>query len=193
MTGDFHVLPTPKLKQAAKDCPLLERNAEAWIACCSRRFSPLAKRIAGDDDLAEEVLQISWLKVLQGINHACFDGPKACPWVHRVVTNTARDAAEQRRRRREEPLQERRSPDTGPEDLAQEREMLVLLGEIIQLLPDTYRQILEIRLYEGLSNQETSQRLHISRSSVSTRLNRAVNLLKRHLDARAHPTRDLRS
>jgi len=71
--------------------------------------------------------------------------------------------------------------------------MLVLLGEMIQLLPDTYRQILEIRLYEGLSNQETAQRLHISRSSVSTRLNRAVNLLKRHLDARAHPTRDPRS
>jgi len=104
MSGDFHVLPTPQLKRAAKDCPLLERNAEAWITCCSRRFFPLAKRIAGDDDLAEEVLQISWLKVLQGINHACFDGPKACPWVHRVVTNTARDAAEQRGRRREEPL-----------------------------------------------------------------------------------------
>lgn len=193
MSSDFHVLPTPKLKQAAKDCPLLERNAEAWITCCSRRFFPLAKRIAGDDDVAEEVLQISWLKVLQGINHACFDGPKACPWVHKIVTNTARDAAIKRSRRREEPLQERRNPDPGPEDLAQEREMLVLLGEMVQMLPDTYRQVLEIRLYEGLSDQQTAERLHISRSSVSTRLNRGVNLLKRRLDARAHPNRDLRS
>ncbi len=56
MSGDFHVLPTPKLKQAAKDCPLLERDGEAWIACCSRRFFPLAKRVAGDDNLAEDVL-----------------------------------------------------------------------------------------------------------------------------------------
>ena len=29
MSDDFHVLPTPKLKQAAKDCPLLEDNLEA--------------------------------------------------------------------------------------------------------------------------------------------------------------------
>ena len=51
MSVDFHVLPTPKLKRAAKDCPLLEGNSEAWIVCCSRRFFPLAKRVAGEDDL----------------------------------------------------------------------------------------------------------------------------------------------
>ena len=56
MSGDFHVLPTPKLKQAAKDCPLLECDSETWIACCSRRFLPLAKRVAGDDRLAEDIL-----------------------------------------------------------------------------------------------------------------------------------------
>ena len=46
MPDEFHLLPTPELKQAAKDCPLLEGNSEAWIVCCSRRFFPLAKRIA---------------------------------------------------------------------------------------------------------------------------------------------------
>ena len=91
MSGDFHVLTTPKLKQAAQDCLLLERDIGAWIACCSHRFLPLDKRIAGDDSLAEDVLQTSWVKILQFINHACFDGPKACPWGHRIVTNTARD------------------------------------------------------------------------------------------------------
>lgn len=91
MSGDFHVLPTPKLKRAAKDCPLLESNSEAWIACCSHRFLPLAKRIAGDDSPVEDVRQSSWIKILQSINHACFDGPKACPWVHAIVTNTAGD------------------------------------------------------------------------------------------------------
>ncbi len=60
MPDDFHVLPTPKLKQAAKDCPLLEGNSEAWIVCCSRRFFPLARRVAGNDDLVHDVLQTSW-------------------------------------------------------------------------------------------------------------------------------------
>ena len=185
MSGDFHVLPTPKLKRAAQDCPLLEGNSEAWIACCSRRFLPLAKRIAGDDSLVEDVLQTSWIKILQSINHACFDGPKACPWVHRIVTNTAKDFHGKRLRRREEPLQDERTPALDPEVLAQERELLVLLREMIDLLPGTYRQVIKLRLYQGFSNKEISRRLHVSRGNVAVRMNRAITLLKRRIDARA--------
>ena len=185
MSGNFYVLPTPKLKQAAQDCPLLEGNSEAWITCCSRRFFPLAKRIAGDDSLAEDVLQTSWIKILQSINHACFDGPKACPWVHRIVTNTAKDYHQQRVHRRESPFQDERAPTQGPEALAQERELLVLLREMIDLLPGTYRQVIKLRLYQGFSNREISRRLHVSRGNVAVRMNRAIHLLKRRIDARA--------
>ena len=184
MSDDFHVLPTPKLKRAAKDCPLLEGNSEAWIVCCSRRFFPLAKRIAGDDSLAEDVLQVSWIKILQGINHACFEGPKACPWVHRIVSNTAKDFQSKRVRRREVSLQDRRSPLQDSETLAQERELLALLSEMIDLLPGTYRQVIKLRLYQGLSNKQISRRLHVSRGNVAVRMNRAITLLKRRIDAR---------
>ena len=184
MSGDFHVLPTPKLKRAAKDCPLLESNTEAWIACCSRRFLPFAKRIAGDDSLAEDVLQTSWIKILQSINHACFDGPKACPWVHSIVTNTAKDNHAQRSRGREDPLQDPRTPTPDPEVLAQERELLILLREMIDLLPGTYRQVIKLRLYQGFSNKQIARCLHVSRGNVAVRMNRAVSLLKRRIDAR---------
>jgi len=185
MSDDFHVLPTPKLKRAAKDCPLLEGNSEAWIICCSRRFFPLAKRIAGDDTLAQDVLQTSWVKILQSINHASFDGPKDCPWVHRIVTNTARDFHGKRDRRHEHPLQDQRTPAQDPEALAQERELLVLLREMIDLLPGTYRQVIKLRFYQGFSNKEISRRLHVSRGNVAVRMNRAITLLKRRIDARA--------
>ena len=185
MSEDFHVLPTPKLKRAAQNCPLLEGDTEAWIVCCSRRFFPLAKRIAGDDSLAEDVLQTSWIKILQSINHACFDGPKACPWVHRIVTNTARDYDRKRVRRREAPLQSERDPTRNPEALAQERELLLLLREMIDLLPGTYRQVIKLRFYQGLSNKQISRRLHVSRGNVAVRMNRAIALLKRRIDVRA--------
>lgn len=184
MPDDFHVLPTPKLKQAAKDCPLLERNAEAWIACCSRRFFPLAKRIAGDDDTAHDVLQTSWIKILQSIKHARFEGPKACPWVHEVVANTAENVRRQREQRGEVASREEVDLYPSPEALAQERELLALLAEMIQVLPGTYRQILDLRLNQGLSTRQTAERLHISRSAVSTRLVRAVRLLKGRLNVR---------
>ena len=184
MSGDFHVLPTPKLKRAAKDCPLLECDSEAWIACCSRRFLPLAKRIAGDDSLAEDILQTSWIKILQSINHACFDGPKACPWDHTIVTNTAKDFHGKGVRRREDPLQDERTPALDPESLAQEKELLVLLREMIDLLPGTYRQVIKLRLYQGFSNKQISRRLHLSRGNVAVRMNRAIALLKCRIDAR---------
>lgn len=181
---DFHVLPTPKLKRAAQDCSLLEDDLEGWIVCCSRRFFPIARRITGDDGLAEDVLQTSWIKILQAINHACFEGPKACPWVHRIVTNTARDVRYQHARRREVFLREEPASNPSPEALVQEKELHALLREMVSLLPDTYRQVLELRAYQGLSSQQTAERLRISRSSVSTRLNRAVHLLQSRLEVR---------
>ncbi len=185
MSDDFHVLPTPKLKQAAKDCPLLEGDLEGWIICCSRRFFPLARRIVGEDSLAEDVLQTSWIKILQSINHACFDGPKACPWVHEIVANTAKNVRGKQVRRRENPLQGERLPTGNHEALAQERELLVLLREMIDLLPGTYRQVIKLRLYQGLSNKQISRSLHVSRGNVAVRMNRAISLLKRRIDARA--------
>lgn len=188
MPDDFHILPTPELKQAVQDCPLLECDVEGWIVCCSRRFFPLARRIAGEDELAEDVLQASWIKILQAINHARFEGPKACPWVHKVVTNTARNVHSQQIRRSEMSLREGRelaSLALDPEACAREEELVALLRVMIELLPVTYRQVLELRVYQGLSSQQTAERLHISRSTVSTRLHRAVKLLKSRLDARS--------
>ena len=65
---NLNVLPNPALKPEVTDCP--EGNLEEWIVCCPHRFFPLARRIAGEDALAEDVLQISRLKILQSIHHA---------------------------------------------------------------------------------------------------------------------------
>lgn len=185
MPEDFHVLPTPELRKAAQDCPLLEGNPEAWIRCCSQRFFPLAKRIAGDDSLAEDVLQVSWIKILQAAR-TCRGGPKACPWVHTIVSNTARDVRRKARRLGQVSLAAEGPEDPGQslEALAQEKELLRLLREMVVLLPDAYRQVVDLRVYQGFSSRKTAERLHISSSDVDTRLSRAVGMLKRRLDIR---------
>ena len=194
MPKSLNVLPNPALKPEITDCALLEGNLEEWIVCCSQRFFPLARRIAGEDSLAEDVLQASWLKILQSIHRAYFNGPKACPWVGKIVANTAKNVRHQRQHRREVPLFEVQALRRTPEDLAQERQMLVLLREMISLLPDTYRQVIELRLVEGLSTRQTADLLHISRSNTSSRLNRAVKLLQQRLDSRIQsvPSKSLR-
>ena len=191
MPQSLHILNRPALKRAAGVCALLEGDQEKWIACCSERFFPLAKRITGGDSLAEDALQESWIKILQAVNHACFNGPKACSWVSTIVANAARDVRRRRTRHEEVSLTDAVDPGQSPEALAQERQLLVMLREIISLLPQTYLQVVELRLYKGLSTDQTAQRLDISRSQVTTRLNRAVRLIQRRIDARMRSTKKL--
>ena len=155
MTKSLNVLPNPALKPKVTDCALLEGNIEEWIVCCSQRFGPLARRITRDDSLAEDALQTSWIKVLQSINHAYFNRPVACPWVAKIVANTAKNINRQRYHHPEIPLVEIEAPDQSPETLAQEKQLLVLLREMISLLPETYRQVIDFRIYKGFSAQQT--------------------------------------
>lgn len=184
MPQSLHVLPSRVLKRAAGECPLLDAKEEEWIACCSQRFFSLARRIAGDDRLAEDALQISWIKILQAVNHACFNGPTACPWVGTIVANAARDVRRRRLRHEEVLLSEAVDPGRSPEDLAQEKQLLALLREIISLLPQTYHQVVELRLHQGLSTGQTAQHLKVSHSQVTTRLNRAIRMIQQRIDAR---------
>ena len=181
MPQDLHIV-----NRLAGECPLLEGDQEKWITCCSERFFPLAKRITGGDSLAEDALQESWIKILQAVNHACFNGPKACSWVSTIVANASRDVRRRRTRHKEVPLPlpEMGAPSRTPEALAQEKQLLALLREIISLLPETYRQVVELRLQHGLSTDQTAQRLHVSSSLVKTRLKRAVRMIQRRIDAR---------
>ena len=44
--------------------------------------------------------------------------------------------------------------------------------------------MIELRVYEGFSTRQTADLLHVSRSDISTRLNRATKLLQQRIDAR---------
>ena len=65
------------------------------------------------------------------------------------LQGTAKDFQSKWVRCREDPLQGERAPSLDREALAQERELLVLLREMIDLLPGTYRQVFKLRLYQG--------------------------------------------
>jgi len=59
-----------------------------------------------------------------------------------------------------------------------------LLNEIIsevKKLPELYRQVFELSVMKGLKNDEIASRLNISPSNVTTRKNRAINMLRLRL------------
>ena len=58
------------------------------------------------------------------------------------------------------------------------------LEEAIALLPESYRQVILLRYYEGLSCQEVATRLGIPLGTVTKTLSRAYALLRQELKAR---------
>ena len=196
MAEESPVRQPPDPADTAKPCPLLDAqfDREAWVACCTKRFLPMARRIAGGNALAEEALQESWIRVLK---HVCkYRGSSpACAWVGTVVANCARDC------HAKEPsipvrntvaacasITDRRQ---NPEVMTSERELLALLHAVVDALPDKHREVYELRYVRDLSTSETARELGISKSAVATRLRRAVKTVKRVLAKRLR-NRDVR-
>ena len=183
-------LPAPPLEEAAR-CPLLDHDPEAWIRCCTARFVPVARRVAGDDDAARDALQQSWLIVMQKVRQYR-GGPPACGWVAAIVRHEAARAAVRQARRFEVPLdagtgaaespapRARPFPAAGasPETAAAEQEAMRLLLAVVDELPPKYREVVRFRDFEEQSTSDVARRLRISRHNVSARLNRAHGLLR---------------
>jgi RNA polymerase sigma-70 factor (ECF subfamily) len=58
------------------------------------------------------------------------------------------------------------------------------LEEVIAALPETYRQVIVLRYYEGLSCQDVATRLGTPLGTVTKTLSRAYALLRQELEAR---------
>lgn len=63
------------------------------------------------------------------------------------------------------------------------RQMKQILNEAIEALPALYRPVYELCDVEDLRGDEVAQRLGISRAAMKSRLHRARDLVRAHLDA----------
>ena len=169
----------PGIEEAVQ-CPLLNRDPEAWLRCCTARFLPVARRIAGDDATAQDALQDSWIIVLEKL-YQYRGEPPACGWVGAIVRHEAGHRAA--RKNRAAPLAPvvRDSDTPSPDEALHRRQLLRILLEAIDHLPPTYREVVRLRDFDERPVAEVACELHISRSNVAVRLHRAHNLLRRRL------------
>lgn len=192
MVGPRQPTSSPKLEDAVQ-CPLLERDLERWIRCCTCRFLPLARRVAGDDDIAHDALQQSWVIVLEKLQQYRGE-PPACGWVGAIVRHEAAHGATARGRdvalvsarnadgsSASERTEAERAIWASPEAVTYTRELIRLLLEVIDELPPTFREVVRLRDIEDRSTDEVARRLHISTRNVRVRLHRAHKLLRPRL------------
>jgi RNA polymerase sigma-70 factor (ECF subfamily) len=149
----------------------------AWaLGCCRRQRED-----------AEEVLQTSYLKILDG--RARFDGRAGFKtFLFAVIRRTA---AELRRRdflrsfRLQAPIA-REAPQDGvanPEAKAEGAERLSALRAAVSRLPRRQREVLELMLAHEMSLREAAATIEISVGSARTHYDRAKKRLARTLEA----------
>jgi RNA polymerase sigma-70 factor (ECF subfamily) len=159
-------------------------------------FSPqvyrLALRILGNPQDAEDVLQNTFMKVLQAIGD--FEGRASLStWLYRIAVNEAlmllrrHKPVVQLAMEYEEDNLDLQLPTQFtdwcclPEEELLSTESKAFLDQAVQRLPEKLRVVFILRDMEGLSIRETGQALGLSDTAVKTRLLRARLNLREQL------------
>jgi len=190
------------VRAASTDSELIgsaRRGEGEAIGRLIERYSPrlhrYLARLTGEPALAEDVLQDTWLRVMDRLDHYNPARPFAV-WLFRVAHNCAIDALRKRAREgvlpgaQEDREGERRRPveqwpDRGPsvlEHLA-EQELQARVEAVFAALPPHYGEVLTLRFHEELSLEEIAQVLSAPLSTVKTRVQRGLALLRQRVEA----------
>ncbi len=147
----------------------------------------VCSRFADEAD-AEDILQDVFLKIhasLDSVRHA----ERLESWIYQIARHSVADYY--RGRRQQVPLTELAVNDDYPEEDAAES-LAPSIRDIVQSLPEPYREALILTEYQGLSQVELAQRLGISVSGAKSRVKRARQKVRDILLACCHIEFDAR-
>jgi len=149
------------------------------------RLYQVVFRIVRNRSDAEEVTQETFLKAFRGLGSFQEDSA-LFTWLYRIAVNAAVDVSKKQKRRRHLSLNDESSPgemldvavDAGPGDEPERAELVELVRQGIEELPEQYRVILTLREYGELSYEDLASVLHLPKGTVESRLFRARMRLK---------------
>jgi RNA polymerase sigma-70 factor (ECF subfamily) len=182
------------------------------------RHGPMMLRVARlyvrDRAVAEEVVQETWLAVLNGIDR--FEGRSSLKtWIFRILANRAKTRAEREGRsvplsaimatdaatgepsvdpdrffgleHGQTPFHWAAPPRDWPEKRVLDREALDLIQSTIESLPETQRTVIRLRDVEGWSPEEVADALEISDGNQRVLLHRARSKVRAALEGYLDP------
>jgi RNA polymerase sigma-70 factor (ECF subfamily) len=142
---------------------------ELWSRYCCRLLAFIRKRVADEHD-AEDLLQEAFIRIHNGL--CCLrEWNRLESWVYQVTRNLVVDYYRRRRPSSEIP------EDLPAEEIPLEEDPAARLAgslkEMMEELPEPYRQALVMTEYEGLSQKAMAEALGISVSGAKSRVQRA--------------------
>jgi RNA polymerase sigma-70 factor (ECF subfamily) len=196
---------------------LREGNEEAFRELVEQHGATMlrvARLYVRDRAVAEEVVQETWLAVLNGIDS--FEGRSSLrTWIFRILANRAKTRAEREGRsvplsailasdaaagepsvdsdrffglnHGQSPFHWAVPPREWPHDRVLERETLEVVRSAIEMLPDTQREVIRLRDVEGWSPAEVAELLEISDGNQRVLLHRARSKVRAALESYLNP------
>ena len=194
----------------------LREGDEAAFAELIDRYGATMVRVAQmyvrDRGTAEEVVQETWLAVLNGIDR--FEGRSSLKtWLFRILTNRAKTRGERDGRtvpfsslagteEKDEPSVDpdrflgpdstqpgawAAPPRAWPQDEVLERETLGVIEMAIEQLPEAQREVIRLRDVEGWSPMEVANALEITDGNQRVLLHRARSKVRAAIEAYIDP------
>jgi RNA polymerase sigma-70 factor (ECF subfamily) len=196
---------SPDVAAAPDDAELvrraLARDGEAFRAIMqanNKRLYRVARSILRNDSEAEDVVQESYLRAFTHLEN--FRGESSlATWLARIAMNEALGRLRARRPTVELPGFEGRRTEAeiirfplaarsdDPERNMAQREILQLVEQATDNLPEVYRTVFVARVIEGMSIEETAELFDLRPETVKTRLHRARRLVREQLDKQIGP------
>lgn len=131
-------------------------------------------------DLTQDLVSETFMKALSNLEKYKFKGYSFGAWLYRIAHNNIIDYFRKHPEARHQELDEqveseRLSPNTEAEQ--EERKKIIL--EALSKLPDESQQILSLKFFEELSNQEIADILGCRKENLAVKTHRALKALKK--------------
>ena len=138
------------------------------------RYSPrvyaVVRRIAADDDLAQDYAQEAWIRAIRALPTFRGDS-RFSTWLHRIAVNAALQSLRKAdaRTKREAPVpDELPIPPEHADSLLQKR-----LGRALDQLPEGMREVLILHDVEGYTHEEIGDALGVTSGTSKSQLFKA--------------------
>lgn len=163
----------------------------------NQRLYRIARSILRHDAEAEDAVQEGYLRAFTHLDG--FRGESSLStWLSRIVMNEALGRLRARRPTVELTAETQESAaqiipfplasaSDDPEKTMAQRELLKLVEQATNDLPEVYRIVFVTRVIEGMSVEDTAELLGIRPETVKTRLHRARKLVREQLDKQIGP------
>ena len=133
-----------------------------------------------DKSLAEDAVQETFIKAWRSMDAFRGDSSEKT-WLMKIAINTCRDINRSGWMRF---IERKFTPEELPEPVAPIEEKEEELVQAIYHLPIRLREVILLYYYQGMNTQEAAESLGIAQSSVSGRLKRAREKLRKYLEER---------